>query len=92
MLRAAITALAVSLAMPASAAPECAQTPQVFQFLSDKHHEEPIAQGLNPNGDVIIWWGNQDGGSWTITMTRGEATCIVASGESFIRSSLKPNL
>ncbi len=88
----ATTAVAALLACPALAAPNCASNAQVEAILTEKFQEEPVSHGMTENGHLMMWWGNLDTGSWTITETLGENTCIRASGGGFKRLAMKPNV
>lgn len=89
MMKAAI--LLLSLAAPASAIPLCGPTEQMFSGLAAEYGEEAAATGTA--GDVTMTvWSNATTGTWTITLTKGLATCIRASGGAFTLVPLKPNL
>lgn len=88
----ATTALAALLACPAIAAPNCATNAQVEIILTEKFQEELISHGMTEGGHLMMWWGNLETGSWTITETKDDVTCIRASGGGFKRVALKPNV
>lgn len=89
---AAAAALAALFAFPALAAPNCASTEQVADILTQRYQEAPIARGLDEAGRLILWWGNVETGSWTITITAGDMTCIAGQGGRFERVALAPNV
>lgn len=89
---AAAAALAATFAFPAHAAPNCASTEDVVEILTLRFAEEPVARGLDQNGNILLWWANVDTGSWTLTVTRGDQTCVVADGAAFERLALQPNV
>jgi len=91
-LPAILTALAVLFAFPANAAPNCAPIDEVHDILRDMYHEDLIAEGYNANGELVQWWGNPASGSWTAILTNGPIGCIVAQGDRFKRTSLRPNV
>lgn len=86
------TALAVLLACPAFAAPNCASHADVEAIITQGYGEVPIATGLDERGNFVIWWGNPETGTWTATVSRGDQTCIVSQGDSFKREALAPNV
>lgn len=86
------TALAVVLAFPAVAAPNCASVKDATEILRGMYQEEVIAVGKNRQGYLVEWWGNQETGSWTITATRNGRTCIAGQGGAFERVVLQPNV
>lgn len=88
----ATTALAVLLAFPAFAAPNCAKPEQVKDILVQKYGEEVIGQGYDAKGALIQYWGNTETGSWTITGTKNGISCILGQGGGFERLSLAPNV
>ncbi len=85
-------ALAVLLACPAFAAPNCASNAQVKAILTEKFEEEIVSYGVTEKGELMMWWGNEAKGTWTVTATIGEITCIMASGGGFKRVVLSPNV
>lgn len=85
-------ALAVLLACPAFAAPNCASNDQVKAILTEKFEEEIVSFGVTERGEVVMWWGNETKGTWTVTVTQGEVTCIITSGGGFKRVVLSPNV
>lgn len=86
------TALAVLLACPAVAAPNCAHKDDVTALLTEKYGEEIISLGIDLRGSIVAWWGNTETGTWTATVTHGSETCIVAQGDNFQNVSLQPNV
>ncbi|WP_370227535.1 hypothetical protein [Cognatishimia sp.] len=80
-----------SLPMPAQAqstAP-CGERDQVITRLAEKFGEQVQAQGLDNNNGMVEVFANTDSGSWTITITSATGlTCLMASGNSFVDSSV----
>jgi hypothetical protein len=83
-MRLPLAALAVCLAMPAMAAPQCAPRDAVQAHLSGKYGETPRAAGLAANSTVMELLANDETGSWAITVTTPDGmTCLIASGQAF---------
>lgn len=84
--------VAVLFATPA-AAQNCAPLDQVAQGLTDQYGETVQASGLAGNGAYVMWWGNPETGTWTVTATNPDGmTCLVASGEAFDANRQAPGV
>jgi hypothetical protein len=103
MFRTLITSAAIAIALifvllfflfsgPASAAPNCATNEQVRDILVGKYGEELMSVGFDADGQAVATWGNIETGSWTITVTSGDTTCVVAQGGLFQRMASAPNV
>ena len=79
-------------ASTAFAAPNCASNDDVEDILTQRYGEAPMIAGVDVNGMLVIWWGNEETGSWTATVTNGDVTCIVAQGEAMRELALAPNV
>ncbi|MBL4767847.1 MAG: hypothetical protein JKY94_09055 [Rhodobacteraceae bacterium] len=78
----AITALAVCLAVPASAQSNCGPTAILTAKLADKFGETPIFNGLTNKGLVSVWI-NPETGSWSALFTNPNgSSCLVSSGKN----------
>ena len=78
------SALAVLLAMPATAQNNCAARPVVVQRLQDVYGETRQTIGMDERGTVLEWWGSVESGTWTITITMPDGmTCLANSGNGF---------
>jgi hypothetical protein len=76
-----LTALAVVLAFPAAAAPQCAPTAVVTEAHRDRLKQTRQSIGLDGAGHIITLWAGPNG-SWAITVTRPDGTsCLVGSGD-----------
>lgn len=81
-----ITAMVATLALtatPVVAAPNCASAADVASILSQKYGESIAMSGVSTRGGLMQIWGNDDTGSWTVTISNGEITCVVAHGDGF---------
>lgn len=80
-------ALILMLPRSTDAAPEavCFDRSSLIEHLSGRFAETPVAAGLAANGSMVEVFSSPDGQTWTIVLTRPDgATCVVASGESWI--------
>ena len=91
-----VTALAVLTALPAVAQqtpPSCMPTPQMYQQMIERYGESRSAVGINSDGAMIEFWGNDDVGSWTVIGTGpGGISCILSYGDGFERFEARPNV
>lgn len=59
----------------------CWPREQVLEFLSEKHGERPVMQGLANNNHVLEVLASPGGESWTIMITRPDGiSCLQATG------------
>lgn len=78
------TALALCVASPALAEPQCGPTGAVLQWLSESHGEHMHARGFVQSGEMFGVFGNTESGTWTIVIVRGDGTtCLIAAGRDF---------
>ena len=85
------TALLALFAYPVMAS-NCGPRDQVASALSERYHEEVIAEGYNQRGELMQWWGNTKTGSWSVTASNGPTMCILSAGRKFKRLTLAPNI
>lgn len=81
-----ISAIAALLTITAASAQNaCFNRDALVKHLDGKFDEAPIAAGLAANGSVLEVFTSPDGLTWTIVLTQPNgATCIMASGESWM--------
>ena len=62
----------------------CEETAAIFSILRGDYKEEPLVAGrvINAGGYVMSVWSNKDSGSWTLLVSNGPKTCIIAAGMS----------
>lgn len=84
-----ITALAVFLTVgAASAAPECADTQDVYDILRQKFGETRVVGGISRNGYLLEVFANREAGSWTVVATVPDGqSCIIDEGGNFHQSA-----
>ncbi|MEX0584084.1 MAG: hypothetical protein WD185_10460 [Sneathiella sp.] len=69
----------------ASAQSVCFERTALLKHLNGKFEEAPVAAGLAANGSMLEVFSSPDGVTWTIILTQPNgATCVMASGESWI--------
>jgi len=69
----------------ASAQSVCFERTALLKHLDGKFEEEPVAAGLAANGSMLEVFSSPDGLTWTIVLTQPNgATCVMASGESWV--------
>ena len=62
----------------------CGARAAVVERLTTKYQETRQSIGLGANNSVVEVFGNDQTGTWTITVTMPNGmTCLVASGEAF---------
>jgi len=87
-------ALSLMIAFPAAAqGNNCAERPQVLERLSGTYGETRRSIGIAASNQVVEVFGNEDTGTWTITVTLPSGlTCLVAAGQSFevLSEALEP--
>ncbi|MGB1214825.1 MAG: hypothetical protein ACPG4X_15775 [Pikeienuella sp.] len=93
MIRLALAAIFAIAPMSAFANDQkCAPNAEMIIHLKEKFGEMPMVSGFDGKGQVVIWWGNLETGTWTATVPKGGQTCMVASGGQFKRVVLAPNV
>ncbi|MBE7636834.1 hypothetical protein GUA87_08260 [Sneathiella sp. P13V-1] len=86
-----VAAMTVSFQVTdASAQNACFDRGALVKHLDGKFKEAPVAAGLAANGSVLEVFTSPDGVTWTIVLTQpGGATCVMASGESWMGFKMK---
>lgn len=80
-----IAVLMIPRSTDASAQNVCFERMALIQHLNGKFEETPVAAGLAANGSMVEVFSSPDGNTWTIVLTQPDgATCVMASGESWI--------
>ena len=65
-------------------AAKCDSRAAVFDFLSAKYTEAPVAMGMAKDGNMIEIFTSGAGATFTIVMTRPDGTaCMVAAGKEW---------
>lgn len=78
---------------PAYAQQNCASTDEVYTTLLQKYQEERVAVGINTNGNLVEFWGNEESGSWSVIITSPDGvSCLADSGVAFTREQLRGQL
>lgn len=82
------TALAATLLVTSTASAQgarnCAPRDDVIERLAEGYGETRHVIGLAANNSVMEVYGNNETGTWTVTVTVASGmTCLVASGQSF---------
>lgn len=80
-------AAAVVAASPL-AADNCAATGEVLDTLADKYGEHITAQGVQNNGDILSVLTDPNDGSYTVIVSRGGQSCMVAAGADMVVNPL----
>lgn len=79
----ATAALAVSLAMPAWAQPNCLPRDAMLKGLAEGFSETRRIVGMTRNGLVMEIFASE-GGTWTAVITNAEGlSCIATDGDNF---------
>lgn len=76
---AAALALAAPMAHAQTGGPQCAPTEAMVKVLADDYGEAPIGFGLSGPG-MFVLFAASDGATWTLTVNRGAALCVLAAG------------
>lgn len=90
-----LPALAV-LAVPDDAAAQvapnaCHGTTEIAKRLLDRYGEEPVAMGIQSNGNLLQVYSSEEKGTWTVvTSTPTGMSCIVAAGTQWFNVPPKP--
>jgi hypothetical protein len=86
-----IMALAITagLCTPASAesapqGPVCRPWHEVANYRGQKYAEQPVAYGLQDNGNLLQVYASADTGTWTlVTMKPNGSACLIGAGNSW---------
>lgn len=82
------TALAVSLACPVAAAPNCASKEAMWEILAGRYQEIRRIGGHSGFNDILELWANEETGTWTVVKIRADGIhCIVDQGTLFYEFS-----
>jgi hypothetical protein len=80
MMRYFLTACAIAWAVPAFAAPQCADHDDLAKALADQYGEQQRFIGIDTAGNLLEMWVSA-GGTFTALLTQpGGQPCIVAAG------------
>lgn len=83
MIRAAITAVALTLACPASAAALCLPVGALYAALSTNYGEAITGAGT-AGDDAVMLFSNPETGTVTIAIVRPDGVaCVIAAGEDW---------
>lgn len=93
-LAAALVALVLAVAVraqdfppPAGPQPRCAPRSQMAYRLANQFMEFARWQGVDAEGNLLEWFGNEDTGTWTLVRTTPDMrACFVAEGQAFSAS------
>lgn len=80
MIRAALTALAVLLAFPAFAQEACGPVEGMEEHFKANFGERIVWEAVNDNGQIFVFFVNDETQSWTIVIHDGIRGCVVAMG------------
>lgn len=73
---------AVASCTPALAqTPECAPAEPIAEYLETEYGEEIAAYGLTSNGAVLEFGVNNQTGTWTLILRRGDMRCPIDAGQ-----------
>lgn len=61
----------------------CSDSRVVEQGLKDRYHETPVLRAASNGGQLLTVYASPDG-TYTITMTRGDISCLVDGGEGLV--------
>lgn len=79
------TVPAKSMAVRTMFAAYCMPKDELKNSLRDRHQESMVAAGVLGNGEQSAeLWLNKMTGSFSISMSKGEQSCIVFTGQSWI--------
>lgn len=82
----ALLAAAILLAVPASAAQQCApiaEARRIVDYLAQKHGERLVFVGNVSGGVRLFVYANPSTGTWSLIATDAEKICLASSGEGF---------
>lgn len=86
-----IAFIALSLALPAVANPQCAAHDVVAKNLADQFGEVRRGIGLAADNTVMEIYASAETGTWTVTLPSGQ-TCLFAAGSDFeMTADMLPN-
>ena len=82
----AATLVGAVTAQSAAAMNHCGTRSDVTSELNDKYSESHVASGLQSEEGLVEIWA-EEGGSWTILLTRPDGkTCVMASGTHWLEA------
>ena len=84
---AAFAALFVFVASESQAQSQCGPAATLAQHLSDAYGERPVFEGQTPDGSTVIFFVNDQSGTWTIAVVQGAVACLVSAGNG---AEMKP--
>lgn len=87
MLRSIVAALALCIAAPAFGQQRCGPAATLHEWFADSFGERVVFTGTTADGGLLMFFVNDETGSWTIAVTDGNIACLVASGQS---ATMKP--
>lgn len=80
------TLVGAVIAQSAAAMNHCGIRADVISALNEKYSESHVASGLQSEDGLLEIWA-EEGGSWTILLTRPDGkTCVMASGTHWLES------
>ena len=83
----ALTFVALAALLPCAAvaqSPQCGPREVIVDTLQSRYGETRRVVAMTSEGTLMELWGNDENGSWTVTMTRpGGNTCLVSAGSMF---------
>lgn len=82
-------ALVALMAIPASGQEQCGERAAVTIWLAEEYGESLQTIGISQAGFVETW-ANIATGSFTIILTQGDVSCMVAAGGGFARVDHDP--
>lgn len=75
------TTIAGFVSGPVAAMPHCGDRDTVIARLVGTYMERHFASGLQSETGLLEIWASEEGGTWTILMTRPDGqTCVMATG------------
>ena len=86
-LTAAFAALFVFVAGESQAQQQCGPSATLAQHLADAYGERPVFVGQTPDGNTVIFFVNDQSGTWTIAVVQGAVACLVSAGSG---AEMKP--
>lgn len=74
---------------PAQRGPACSMLPEIMTHLRESYSEQPVAFGVQADGNLLQVFASKESGTWTVVSTHPSGLgCLVASGRSW--ESLPP--